>query len=431
MSIYKRGGVYWYKFMLDGQLVRKSTKQGNDKVALQLESAERTRLAKERDERKAAIERLNCREVLRCPECQHFFDGASTIRDGLSNQQFCSTYCRDTWIKKHQRAPTLRNFCEERVVPWAMVRPSWVWFRSGIRPLGECRQISDLPLDNITSENIATYVADRQSKGLAVGTINRELRVLRRILRLGVEWGLIETMPKIQMLRGEKRRERVVSEVEFGKYLSEATPLLADVAVILIDTGFRPDECHRTRWEEIDWVRDRVLVSEGKTAPARRFIPMTPRVKKAFETRWIGSGRPVEGFVWPSATKSGHIDHSTLKKQHQRAIEQSGVRPFVLYSLRHTFATRIAPHVDAWTLCKIMGWASLSVAMRYIHPSNDSVLQAFGALTGHKIGHTMVEREFLETDSRAVTAEIPVGYLVSAAGFEPATHALKGHCSTN
>jgi hypothetical protein len=35
----------------------------------------------------------------------------------------------------------------------------------------------------------------------------------------------------------------------------------------------------------------------------------------------------------------------------------------VLYSLRHTFATRIAPHVDAWTLCKIMGWETLSVAM--------------------------------------------------------------------
>jgi len=41
------------------------------------------------------------------------------------------------------------------------------------------------------------------------------------------------------------------------------------------------------------------------------------------------------------------------------------------------FATRIAPHVDAWTLCKIMGWASLSVAMRYVHPSEQRVLAAF------------------------------------------------------
>ena len=35
MSIYKRGEVYWYKFMWQGKVVRESTKQGNDKVARQ------------------------------------------------------------------------------------------------------------------------------------------------------------------------------------------------------------------------------------------------------------------------------------------------------------------------------------------------------------------------------------------------------------
>src|SRR5271165_3983907 len=46
VSIYKRGDVYWYKFMWKGELVRESTKQGNDKVALQMEAAHRTSLAK-------------------------------------------------------------------------------------------------------------------------------------------------------------------------------------------------------------------------------------------------------------------------------------------------------------------------------------------------------------------------------------------------
>ena len=31
--IYKRGKLYWYKFMWNGKLVRESTKQGNDQVA--------------------------------------------------------------------------------------------------------------------------------------------------------------------------------------------------------------------------------------------------------------------------------------------------------------------------------------------------------------------------------------------------------------
>jgi hypothetical protein len=75
---------------------------------------------------------------------------------------------------------------------------------------------------------------------------------------------------------------------------------------------------------------------------------------------------------------SGHLEDSGLRKAHAKALRLSKVQPFVLYSFRHTFATCIAPHVDAWTLCKIMGWASLGVAMRYIHPSEERVLAAFG-----------------------------------------------------
>jgi integrase len=83
-----------------------------------------------------------------------------------------------------------------------------------------------------------------------------------------------------------------------------------------------------------------------------------------------------------SPTKTGHIDHSTVKKQHRNALKLSGVRFFVLYSLRHSFATQIAPRVDAWTLCRIMGWSSLSVAMVYVHSSEDRVLEAFAGLQG-------------------------------------------------
>jgi hypothetical protein len=109
--------------------------------------------------------------------------------------------------------------------------------------------------------------------------------------------------------------------------------------------------------------------------------------------RWDNAGKPGDGWVWPAPTKSGHIDHSTLKKQHRQALKGSGMRAFVFYDLRHTFATRLGPHVDAWTLCKIMGWSSLSVAMRYIHPSADQVLEAISALGGHKIGHSEPEPE--------------------------------------
>jgi integrase len=214
-----------------------------------------------------------------------------------------------------------------------------------------------------------------------------------------------------------------------SRYLASASPLLADVAATLNDTGLRPDECHRLRWENIGWTNGRngsLLVTEGKTAAARRLLPMTPRVRAILEAQWDAAGKPQEGFVWPASTKSGHIDHSTLKKPHMRALKLSGVRRFVLYSLRHSFATHVAPHVDAWTLCKIMGWASLSVAMRYIHPSDERVLEAISVLGGHNFGHSENSRKPPAMSSSQEIIENAGELVMSAAGFEPATHALKG-----
>src|SRR5437773_9617628 len=46
MAIYKRGRIYWYKFMWNGEVVRESTRQTNQNTARQMEAAHRASLAK-------------------------------------------------------------------------------------------------------------------------------------------------------------------------------------------------------------------------------------------------------------------------------------------------------------------------------------------------------------------------------------------------
>jgi integrase len=86
---------------------------------------------------------------------------------------------------------------------------------------------------------------------------------------------------------------------------------------------------------------------------------------------------------------SGHVEASSFKKQHRRALKISGVRHFVLYSLRPTFLTRLGESgCDAWTLARIAGHSSIAISARYVHPSEEAVLEAMSRLGGHKIGHT-------------------------------------------
>jgi integrase len=93
------------------------------------------------------------------------------------------------------------------------------------------------------------------------------------------------------------------------------------------------------------------------------------------------------GVVCPPS-RSGHFEKSTLKEQHKKALRLSRVRPFVLYSLRHTFLTRLGESgCDAWTLARIAGHGSVGMSARYVHPSEDAVLAALDRLSGHNFGH--------------------------------------------
>ncbi len=64
-----------------------------------------------------------------------------------------------------------------------------------------------------------------------------------------------------------------------------------------------------------------------------------------------------------SNPRSGHVEHCSLKKQHNRAVRLSKVRRFVLYNLRHTFLTRLGESgCDAWTLARIAGHSSIAIS---------------------------------------------------------------------
>ncbi|HEX9119201.1 MAG TPA: tyrosine-type recombinase/integrase, partial [Terriglobales bacterium] len=122
------------------------------------------------------------------------------------------------------------------------------------------------------------------------------------------------------------------------------------------------------------------------------------RVNAVLECLWERAGKPQEGWVFTAPTQSGHIEPSSLKKQHARTFrlvnaeakknKQPQVTPWVLYSFRHTFLTRLGESgCDTWTLARIAGHSTITMSSRYVHPSAERVLDAVYNLGGHKIGH--------------------------------------------
>jgi hypothetical protein len=224
---------WWFKFTWRGEVIRESTRQTNKQVAITMEAARRTQLAK----------------------------GEVGIHD----------------LKP---APMLRDFLERDFKPYIESRfqnkpKTLEYYRAGIMNLSGYTKLACCRLDVVTAEKIAGFVAKRRDAGLAVSSINRQLEVLRRALKLAMEWGKVEkVLPKVEMIPGENHRDRVLSADEETRYLEAAKGigegilesyhraldgiratkrdeqpirpedpfLLLDVTTLLIDCALRPEE---------------------------------------------------------------------------------------------------------------------------------------------------------------------------------------------
>ncbi len=147
-------------------------------------------------------------------------------------------------IREPKPIPTLKQFCTDRVEPWAKsqfeTRVSQTGL--GIVPAFEpSPAISHWLTPNSTQSQVNWHRPSRPTAEPenADRHANNSLRVLRRILNLAVEWGVIAATPRIKVLSGERRRERVITPEDEARHLAAAPEPLATIAILLADTGTR------------------------------------------------------------------------------------------------------------------------------------------------------------------------------------------------
>lgn len=151
---------------------------------------------------------------------------------------------------------------------------------------------------------------------------------------------------------------------------------LRAAAVLALDAGLRPGESVSLTRRDVragDPPHIVLGVQPGRKGRRPRKVPLTPRAAEALASL---RGEPLLGF---RLTTSLDHAHAVLRRR-------LGLPPeFTPHSFRHTCATRMgAAGVDPYTMCRFFGWASIEMAMRYVHPSDASMRAALLALGPHK-----------------------------------------------
>jgi len=285
-------------------------------------------------------------------------------------------------IREKKPAPALKAFLEDDFQPYVetkhAAKPRTVeYYKDGIKMLLKSGLASSR-LDQINDQGAQQFAS--RLDHLSASRINCGLRPLRRALNLAVEWGKIQTPIKIKLAQGERMRDRVLSDKEIEDYLSACPQPWRDAATILRGTGMRPGEVFALRWPNVllNGTGGLIQVTEGKTKAARRMLPMVPEVYAVLKERWESQNKPYEGWVFPSGSREGHFNKDSAKVQHKKALDDSKVKPFEPYCLRHTALTRLAESgCDAFTLARIAGHSSITITQRYCDPQAEAVERAF------------------------------------------------------
>lgn len=353
MSVYKRGGMWWYKFRFGGQVIRESSKSESRTVAREAERSRRR-------------------------ELEGSFNGIAKPRTA---QLFSAA--AEIWLGAKTAHLSARSVIIER----ANLKHINPYF-------------GKMLLCDIAADDIARYQASRIEQGAAAKTVNLEVGTLRAILRKNRLWAAIQ--PDVKMLRAREDVGRAISHEEEAALLEACrvsrSRSLYPAVLLALNTCMRYSELRLLRWKQIDFNACTLTVGLSKTESGTgRLLPLNDRAI-AILGFWASlfPNREQDHHVFPAerygASGDGlsvvyDTDPTKPIGRWKEAWESAKIRAGVccrFHDLRHTGCTRmLEAGVPFSVVATIMGWSAsttVRMARRYGHIGQAAQRQAVDAL---------------------------------------------------
>lgn len=280
---------------------------------------------------------------------------------------------------------TLSDFVDKAFLPWAKAnRRSWRGDEGRLKALKDF--FGRRRLGEINPFLIERYKMERRKSKLPSGrlrssaSINRELSLLSRIFSIAIKSKEATANPceGVRHVPGEQPRTRYLLPEEEDRLMAVLTgprEHLRSIVILAINTGMRRGELLGLRWEHIDFHRNEIKVIHTKT-DRDRFVPMNTRVRKELlSLRDGGAGE----FVFPNRKTGRNI--ADVKTAFKNACRTAGIVDLHFHDLRHTFGTRAADAgVPINAIAAVMGHADIHTTMRYSHATDEGKRRAVEAI---------------------------------------------------
>jgi integrase len=350
--IYKRGSIYWFNFVYNGQHIQKSTRQHNKQVARDAEAAERMRLVKG----ELGVDR---KLATSCPTLANF---KTTFMEWVRSE------------KSNQRTQEFYETCYER--------------------LCQFRELGKAKLNEIDEPTIERFKLS--IKETSKTTVNRYLATLRKALRYACrKLKLIDKTPVIELYKHDKDNlverecEYVYSAADYQAWLRAAREPLRSASILAHDSGICRGELLALQWDcvSLNKIPDErgfwgtIEIRRGlKRKERRRDISITEDVAAVLLSL---KAQSKSQYVFTSLQdRTQPLSANTLADQHRTIMKACTFHPDAgLHALRHSFLTEAGRHTqNVRALQRLAGHSRIETTMRYVHPDQADMLEIASAV---------------------------------------------------
>lgn len=269
------------------------------------------------------------------------------------------------------------QYQKARLTPKAYEREQSI-IDTHLKPFFNC------PLASIRRQDAQRYITQRSGKASPY-SIQKELNVLKHLLRLAVEWELIPFTPAqgIKSPRVPAGRVRYLQPTELRAIVAACPEWLRPVVALAVLTGMRRGEILGLRWLDVDLAQGRVMLPQTKNGEGRIVY-----LNEGAQAVLSAIPRPAEASVISKIF--GDLTPDQVSVTFRRRCRDLKILDFRFHDLRHTAASWLRMSgADIHTVAQLLGHKDLRMAARYQHLSPAYLANAvskldvvFGDLSG-------------------------------------------------
>jgi site-specific recombinase XerD len=276
--------------------------------------------------------------------------------------------------------PTLSEFFDLVYLPYAKVhkrsykRDEQLFSRMKIR-------FGTLRLDRIQKQDVVVFHSNLLNEGLSPASADHHPKLLRRMLSMAVENGLLEKNPmaNFKLFNRDNKVENYLNDEDLGRLLevlrNDENRNVCNIAMLLLSTGCRLNEILSAKIEDFNLLtrtfRIAAINAKGKRI---RTVPLNDAAIEVIKTQLATSE---ENAIYLFVNRHTGKPYTTIMKVWTRLRNLAGLPQLRLHDLRHSYASFLVNSGRTlYEVQHILGHSQSIVTERYAHLSTATLQQA-------------------------------------------------------